>query len=104
MPIMLPFNGSNPRSVLVLDNALIHHVEEVHQMISGCGAIIRYLPPYSPDYNPLEEVFAQVKRFLKRNHTLYHCTSDPRDLLTFAFCSIQIADCLNFIEHAGYTF
>ena len=103
VPIMLPFNGSNLRSVLVLDNASIHHVQEVHQTINGCGANIRYLPPYSPDFNPLEKVFAQVKRFLKRDHVLYHCTSDPRVLLTSAFCSILLADCLNFIEDAGYT-
>ena len=54
VPIMLPFSGSNPRSVLVLDNASIRHVQEVHQMIKGCGAIIRYLPPYSPDFHPLD--------------------------------------------------
>ena len=96
VPIMLPFNGSNPRSVLVLDNASIHHVQEVHQMIDGCGAIIEYLPAYSPDFNPLEEVFAQVKHFLKRNNVSYHCISDPRVLRTAAFCSILHADCVNF--------
>ena len=37
VPIMLPFSGSNPRSVLVLDNASIRHVQEVHQMIKGCS-------------------------------------------------------------------
>ena len=102
VPIMQPFNGSNPRSVLVLDNASVHHVKEVHELIIGCGAIIRYLPPYSPDFNPLEEVFAQIKRFLRRNSQVYHSTSDPRVLITSAFCSIDSDDCLNYIHHAGY--
>ena len=65
VPIIQPFDGLNSRSVLVMDNASIHHVGEVQQMISNCGAIIRFLPPYSPDLNPMEEVFAQVKSFLK---------------------------------------
>ena len=68
------------------------------------GALIRYLPPYSPDLNPIEEVFAQVKQFLKGNHLAYHCTSEPRIMLTAAFNSVEPVDCLNYIEHAGYPF
>jgi transposase len=102
LPEMQPFDGSNPRSVLVLDNASIHHVEEVQDAVHTHGCIIRYLPPYSPDLNPLEEVFAQVKRFLKRNCLAYHCTSNPRVLLTAAFAFVSSTDCNNYITHAGY--
>lgn len=42
VPIIQPFNDSNPRSVLVLDNASVHHIKEVHELIIGRGAIIRY--------------------------------------------------------------
>ena len=104
VPILQPFNGSNPRSVVVLDNASIHHSERIQQLIDATGALIRYLPPYSPDLNPIEEVFAQVKQFLKGNHLAYHCTSEPRIMLTAAFNSVEPVDCLNYIEHAGYTF
>ena len=59
------YDGLNSRSVLVMDNASIHHIGEVQQMISNCKAIIRFLPPYSPDLNPMKEVFAQVKSFFE---------------------------------------
>ena len=58
MPILQPFSGSNPRSVVVLDNASIHHVERIQQLIDATGALIYYLPLYSPGLNPIKEVFA----------------------------------------------
>ena len=48
-PVIMPFDGVNPNSVVVLDNASIHHVDEVVQAIQATGAIIHFLPPYSPD-------------------------------------------------------
>ena len=60
---LLPFNGTNSRSVVVLDNASIHHVTEVESLIEETGAIVIYLPPYSPDLNPIEECFSKVKGF-----------------------------------------
>ena len=63
VPVLQPFNGSNPRLVLIMDNASIHHVTDVVDRISRTGAIIRFLPPYSPDFNPAEEVFSKVKNF-----------------------------------------
>ena len=71
VPILLPFNGTNSRSVIVMDNASIHHIEDVVRTIHATGAILRFLPPYSPDYNPLEESFAKVKAFLKANQIAY---------------------------------
>ena len=61
LPVLQPFNGSNPRSIVIMDNASIHHVDRVCQLIESTGAIIRFLPPYSPDMNPLEEVFSKVR-------------------------------------------
>ena len=66
LPILQPFNGSNARSIVVMDNASIHHVDRVASLINEAGAILRFLPPYSPDFQPLEEVFSKVKYFLKR--------------------------------------
>ena len=66
---LLPLCGRwpEPRSVLVMDNASIHHSERVKQMCSDAGVIVIYLPPYSPDFNPIEEFFAELKGFMKRN-------------------------------------
>ena len=55
-----PFNGCNSQSVVIMDNALIHSVEMIQQV----GAIVLFLSPYSPDYNPIEELFSKVKKLL----------------------------------------
>jgi len=55
LPILMPFNNINPRSVVIMDNASIHHVQEVSDLIeTQAGARLHYLPPYSPDLNPAE--------------------------------------------------
>ena len=56
-----PFNGSNPHSVVILHNASIHHTEDVVKAIEDVGAIVHFLPPYSPDLNPIEKAFSKVK-------------------------------------------
>ena len=57
---LFPFNGENEKSVVVMDNAVIHHMQPVIEAINTIGAIIRFLPRYSPDFNPIELVFAEV--------------------------------------------
>ena len=58
LPILQPFNWINPCSVVIMDNASIHHTEGVADLIENqAGARLIYLPPYSPDLNPAEEVF-----------------------------------------------
>lgn len=61
----MPFNGTNPHSVIVLDNASIHHVDEVVELLDSLGALVLFLPPYSPDYNPIEEAFSKVKSLIR---------------------------------------
>ena len=56
LPVLQPFNASNPNSVIVMDNASIHHVDGVSQLILQTGALLHYLPPYSPDLNPVEHI------------------------------------------------
>ena len=58
-------------SVLVMDNASIHHKERISQMCHDAGVKLVYLPPYSPDLNPIEEFFAELKAFIKKNWRVY---------------------------------
>jgi transposase len=60
-----------PRSVLVMDNASFHHSERMEQMCIRAGVKLMYLPPYSSDLNPIEEFFAELKSFIKRNWKTY---------------------------------
>ena len=48
-------------SVLVLDNARIHYDEEWISIVDGLGGHVLFLPPYSPDFNPIETVFSVIK-------------------------------------------
>ena len=62
----MPFDGTNPHSVVVLDNCSIHHCADVEATLRDIGVLVHYLPPYSPDLNPIEEAFSEVKTKLKR--------------------------------------
>lgn len=53
-------------SVIVMDNASFHRTERVKQMCDEAGVKLVYLPPYSPDLNPIEEFFAELKAFIKQ--------------------------------------
>ena len=57
IPNMQQFNGTNPRSIAVMDNLSVHHTDEVVGLFDQAGIPIFFLPPYSPDLNPAEECF-----------------------------------------------
>ena len=84
LPILQPFNGFNSHSVVVMDNASIHHYEQVVDIITGVGAVVRFLPPYSPELNPIEHVFSKVKAFLRANDAVYLSTHSPRTVVLMA--------------------
>ena len=93
LPHLMPFNGINPRSVVIMDNASIHHVEEVIDLIeTQAGAQVMFLPPYSPDLNPVEGIFSQIKSIMKDK--LFQVFSAPRVLLSMAFAAITLENCL----------
>lgn len=71
-------------------------------MIHGAGALVRFLSPYSPDLNPIEEVFSKVKSFLRANDTVYLSTFSPQTLVSMAFNSITTDDCIGFVTRCGY--
>ena len=54
-----------PGDVVVLDNLAVHKQPEVRAAIEAAGARLRFLPPYSPDFNPIEQAFAKLKAFLR---------------------------------------
>lgn len=58
----------NGISVVVMDNAAFHKSEETRRLIESTGAILLFLPPYSPDLNPIEQDFATLKKIREYNH------------------------------------
>jgi transposase len=91
-----------PGDVVVLDNLAAHKQPEVRTAIEAAGAHIRFLPPYSPDFNPIELAFAKLKAFLRaaRPRTFDHVCG----LTAAALKLFTAAECRNFVRHCGYRF
>ena len=100
LPKLMPFNGHNPNSVVIMDNCSIHHVEYVMSMITQVGAMLHFLPPYSPDYNPIEMMFSKVKSTLKAldKDTV---AVDMHMALLSAFSHVTESDCYNWVDECG---
>ena len=57
----------NRGDIVIMDNLGSHKIEAVRAAIRGAGARLLFLPPYSPDLNPIEQAFAKLKRFLRKD-------------------------------------
>jgi transposase len=106
-----------PRSVLLLDNARIHHSKEIHDLVGSFGSVfsplnivllmfatgcrIEYLPPYSPHYNPIEQVFSVIKSYLRRIGIEGYPPSSAYYELYCAFGIITPEMTWGFYRHAG---
>ena len=102
IPEMLPFDGNNPKSIAVLDNCSIHHVHQVTQLFKDSGILVLFLPPYSPDFMPIEKTFSYVKYYLKDHDELWQAMADPKVLIQAAFDSVSNSHCEGWISSCGY--
>lgn len=103
LPHLMPFNGVNPHSVVVLDNCSIHHVHGIASMIEQVGALVHFLPPYSPDFNPIEETFSKVKAEMKNMEAAMADVLDIETIVYSAFATITPDDCKGWITNSIYT-
>ena len=89
-----------PGDVVVLDNLAAHKQPEVRVAIEQVGALLRFLPPYSPDFNPIELAFAKLKAFLRaaRPRTFDHVCQ----LIATALGLFMPGECTNYVKHCGY--
>ena len=102
LPHLNVHNGENPNSVVILDNCSIHNLDDVIALIHSVGAIILYLPPYSPDLMPIEDCFNKVKLFLLENDACFQAADDPTIVLRAAFATVSPEDCRAWSADCGY--
>jgi transposase len=90
-----------PGDVVVLDNLSSHKRQRTRELIAAAGAELLYLPPYSPDLNPIEMVFAKIKQLLRSlacrtREALWQAMQSVLDQVT----ATEAGNCF---EHAGYS-
>jgi transposase len=82
------------------DNLATHKVAGVREAIESVGARLRYLPPYSPDFNPIENMWSKIKQRLRS--LAPRTDAELLEAAADAFESVSPADCLDFFLHANY--
>jgi transposase len=86
--------------IVVMDNLGSHKSAGVAAAIEAAGAQLRYLPPYSPDYNPIEQVFAKLKILLRK--TAARTVDTLWSAIGALLDQFPPAECRRYIRHAGY--
>ena len=102
IPNMNPFDGESDNSILILDNCSIHHVENVVTLLQQSGILVLFLPPYSPDFNPIELTFSYLKKYLQEHDEMIQATNNLTDVLKSAMDNINKEYCSKWISNCGY--
>ena len=89
-----------PGQVVVMDNLAAHKGERMQKLIKERGCELLYLPPYSPDLNPIEEAFSKVKARLRS--TGARSRTALLEALATALSAVTSRDARGFFEHCGY--
>lgn len=90
-----------PGDIVVLDNLTVHKQPAVRAAVEEAGATVRFLPPYSPDFNPIELAFAKLKAFFRaaRPRTF----DEVCQLFATALGLFTATECAAYIRHCGYS-
>jgi len=86
--------------VLVMDNLSAHKGERVRELVESAGCELLYLPPYSPDFSPIEEAFSKVKGILRKAEA--RSREALVEAMGKALDAVTVRDARSFFEHCGY--
>lgn len=87
---------------VILDNVSFHHQDHLHDLIEGTGATLLFLPPYSPDFNPIEECWSTLKAWVRKRAA--QTLEALQDAITEAIQQLTTCDVEGWFRHAGYLF
>ena len=86
--------------IVVMDNLPAHKITDIRTLIEATGARLLYLPPYSPDFNPIENAFAKLKAILRK--AAARAIDDLWNVIGTAMDQFTPAECANYFTAAGY--
>ena len=89
-----------PGDVVIMDNLSSHKRPAVRDRIEAAGATLRFLPPYSPDFNPIEKAFSRLKAMLRKAGE--RTVSGLWDLIGKLVDIFRPAECANYFSSCGY--
>jgi transposase len=89
-----------PGDIVVMDNLGSHKSAAIRQIIKAAGARLWFLPPYSPDLNPIEQAFAKIKHWMR--YAQKRTIEDTWRHLGQLVATIEPAECANYLANAGY--
>lgn len=89
-----------PGDIVVMDNLSSHKSQAVRNAIEAVGAQLLLLPPYSPDFNPIEQAFSKLKALLRK--AAARSLDELWDAIGHALSAFSSAECANFFLNAGY--
>jgi transposase len=89
-----------PGDIVVLDNLGSHRAQAIREAVLSVGARLAYLPPYSPDLNPIEQVFAKVKHWLRMAEA--RSIEALHERVGKLVTAIGAHECANYLRNAGY--
>lgn len=96
---LLPYLSST--SVLVMDNMKSHHAKAVKELLDNAGIHYLYLPPYSPDFNPIEKLWSKVKAILRKRKA--RTVDTLPDAIQAAFHLVSHNGCIGWFRSCGYS-
>ena len=89
-----------PGDIVVMDNLPAHKVKGIAEAIAERGAELRYLPPYSPDLNPIEQMFAKLKALLRK--AAARSVDKLWDTIGLLLDAFSANECANYLRNSGY--
>ena len=90
----------NPGDIVIMDNLSSHKVSGIVETIENVGASVMFLPPYSPDLNPIELMWSKIKAILRKLKV--RSEELLEDAIAFAFNSVTSSDVHGWFSHDGY--
>jgi putative transposase len=86
--------------IVIMDNLGSHKADAIRQAIAKVGARLLFLPPYSPDLNPIEQTFSKIKNALRK--AMGRSVAEVETALKETITAIKPVECRNYFKNAGY--